>query len=116
MRQIVLLELVDPLQALASDLHFQLEGRSCTRLHLQRAVVKECGPVIFSRHNRPISARSGGIIQSSTTHGVQRFPLRGTLLVKSFERNSRTKFVPTRPARPMAALVKTRFAPRFALG
>jgi hypothetical protein len=47
MRQIVLLELVDPLQVLASDLHFQLEGRSCTLLHLQRAVIKECGPAIF---------------------------------------------------------------------
>ena len=36
------------------------------------------------------------------------------LLVKRFERNSRIKFPPTRPARPTATLLKTRLTPRFA--
>jgi len=43
-------------------------------------------------------------------------PLAGTFVVIRFGRNSRSKFPPTRPARPTAALVKTRCAPRFAWG
>ena len=35
---------------------------------------------------------------------VHSFPFPRTFVVKRFERNSRTKFVPNRPARPMAEL------------
>ena len=37
-------------------------------------------------------------------------------VVNRFETNSRIKFPPTRPARPTAALLKTRLTPRFAGG
>jgi DNA-binding LytR/AlgR family response regulator len=51
-------------------------------------------------------------VERHHVHGI-RSP--GTFLVKRFE-NSRSIFPPIRPARPTAALVKTRLAPRFALG
>jgi hypothetical protein len=46
---------------------------------------------------------------------AQGFQLLGTFVVKRLE-NSRSIFPPIRPARPTAAIVKTRLAPRFALG
>ena len=49
-------------------------------------------------------------------HHDHRLPLSGTFVVKCLGRNSRSKFPPTRPARPTAALLKTRLAPRFACG
>jgi len=39
-----------------------------------------------------------------------------TFVVMRLGKNSRSKFPPTRPARPTAALVKTKCAPRFAWG
>ena len=49
-------------------------------------------------------------------HHVHSLPLPITSVDKRLERNSRIKFVPTRPARPTAALVTTVCAPRFAWG
>src|ERR1700688_1765731 len=45
---------------------------------------------------------------------IHSFPSPDTLVVNLFDRNSRIKLVPILPAKPTAALVKTRFAPRFA--
>ena len=42
-------------------------------------------------------------------------PSPGTFVIRRFE-NSRSIFPPIRPARPIAALVKTKFGPRFAGG
>jgi hypothetical protein len=49
-------------------------------------------------------------------HHDHRLPLSGTFVVKCLGRNSRSKFPPTRPARPTAALLKTRLTPLFACG
>jgi hypothetical protein len=44
-------------------------------------------------------------------HHVHCLSFPGTFVVKGFQRNSRTKFGPNRPARPRAVLVKTMCAP-----
>lgn len=51
-------------------------------------------------------------VERHHVHGIRSL---GTFVVKRFE-NSRSISPPIRPARPTAALVKTRLAPRFALG
>jgi hypothetical protein len=58
----------------------------------------------LARTTRPFTEHAHGLLFS------------GTFVVRCFGRNSRSRFPPTRPARPTAALVKTRFAPRFAGG
>jgi hypothetical protein len=85
---------------------FSLEARKPPRFSKN----DEAEQIVFLRlpHGAPGLTTTQGLHKS-----VQSF---GTFVVKRFERNSRNKFMPTRPARPTAALENTRLAPRFALG
>ena len=58
---------------------------------------------------------SGWLPSSVVKQYVHCRPSPCTFVVKRFE-NSRSIFPPIRPARPIAALVKTKFGPRFAWG
>jgi hypothetical protein len=69
---------------------------------------------LSSRHDPRRYASSCSLIVS--THHVHGFPLSGTFFVRRFPRNSWATLAPARPAMPMKALVKTRFAPRSAWG
>src|SRR6266446_2512628 len=74
------------------------------------------GAVFCPATNPPLTISASEFLVYTVIQSVQNLLSLGTFVVKRFERNSRNKFMPTRPARPTAALVKTRFAPRFALG
>ena len=69
-----------------------------------------CSHARHNLHPRPL------LVVILSRHHVHGFPSSGTFVVSRFEKNSRIILAPILPAIPMAALVKTSFAPRSARG
>ena len=100
----------EALGVVASAYESALVGSS--RLPVRRR--RDSARRLCGRDRRPAGLK--GRLPVLVKRNVHSFPLPETFVVRRLERNSRIKLVPTRPARPTAALVKTRFVPRFALG